>query len=77
MPGLFGPQDSCRIQSEDGEFGYFSAKAMIALMSTKQIFTFSGAPIVEVQRRFPFPARGDTRVMIGFMYPLCKHCGID
>jgi hypothetical protein len=62
-----------------GEFAYFSAKAMIALMSDKQISTFSGCPILEIQRRLPFsaPTNGDTRVMIGFMYPLCKHCGFD
>lgn len=37
-----------------GEFVYYSGKAMIALMSDRQISTFSGSPIVEVQRRFPF-----------------------
>lgn len=62
-----------------GEFPYFSAKAMIALLSNKQISTFSGRPILEIQRRLPFsaPTDGDTRVVIGFMYPLCKHCGFD
>lgn len=62
-----------------GEFAYFSGKAMIALMSDRQISTFAGSPIVEVQRRFPFTAllQGDTRIMIGLMYPLCKHCGIN
>jgi hypothetical protein len=62
-----------------GAFAYYSGKAMIALMSDRQITTFSGAPILEVQRRFPAtsPMHGDTRVMIGFMYPLCRHCGFD
>jgi hypothetical protein len=62
-----------------GEFAYFSAKAMIALMSATQISTFSVCPILEIQRRLPFsaPTHGDTRVMIGLMYPLCKHCGFD
>ena len=62
-----------------GAFAYYSGKAMIALMSGKQISAFSGSPILEVQRRFPVtsPSRGDTRVMIGFMYPLCRHCGFD
>ena len=61
-----------------GEF-HFSAKAMIALMSDKQISTFSGCPILEIQRRLPLsaPTHGDTRVMISFMYPLCKHCGFN
>jgi hypothetical protein len=56
-----------------GAFGYFSIKGMIALMSQKQILSF------RVQHRFPFPppAHGDTRVMFGLMYPLCKQCGLD
>ena len=63
----------------DGAFAYFSGKAMIALMSDRQISAFGGSPILEVQRRFPVtsPWHGDTRVMIGFMHPLCRHCGID
>ena len=62
-----------------GSFAYYSGKAMIALMSDRQISTFGGAAILEIQRRFPVtsPLHGDTRVMIGIMYPLCKHCGID
>jgi hypothetical protein len=44
-------------------------KAMIALMSDRQISAFGGGAILEVQRRFPVlsPLHGDTRVMIGFM----------
>jgi hypothetical protein len=67
------------VRAGGGAFAYYSGKAMIALMSDRQISAFSGSPILEVQRRFPMtsPLRGDTRVMIGIMYPLCKHCGID
>jgi hypothetical protein len=62
-----------------GAFAYYSGKAMIALMSDRQISAFGGAPILEIQRRFPVASLldGDTRVMIGFMYPLCRHCGFD
>ena len=62
-----------------GALAYYSGKAMIAVMSDKQISAFSGSVILEVQRRFPVmsPLHGDTRVMIGIMYPLCKHCGFD
>jgi hypothetical protein len=67
------------IRGGGGTFAYASAKVMIALMSDRQISTFSGCPILEIQRRLLFsaPTVGDTRVMIGFMYPLCKHCGFD
>ena len=67
------------VRAGGGEFAYYSGKVMIALMSDRQISAFSGAPILEVQRRFPLtsPLHGDTRLMIGFMYPLCKHCGFD
>jgi hypothetical protein len=52
---------------------------MIAFMSDRQLATGSNGPIVEIQHRFPFDAlsRGDTRVLIGWMAPLCKHCGWD
>jgi hypothetical protein len=62
-----------------GSSAYFSAKAMIALMSDDQISKFAGGPIVEIQHRFPFGslARGDTRILVGVMAPLCKHCGFD
>jgi len=67
------------LRAGGGEFAYFSGKVMIALMSERRITTFSGCPTIEVQRRFPFPAplEGDTRIVIGLMYPLCKHCGIN
>lgn len=67
------------VRAGGGEFAYYSGKAMIALMSERQISAFSGAPVLEVQRRFPFtsPLHGDTRLMIGIMHPLCKHCGFD
>jgi hypothetical protein len=63
----------------DGSFAYYSAKAMVAFMSDAQIARFAGAPIIEVQHRFPFTAlsRGDTRIVVGVMAPLCKHCGFD
>ena len=86
-PGSHASRKFLRVYAEPGagfragggEFAYFSAKAMVALMSDRQISTFSGSPIIEVQRRLPFtaPTRGDTRVMVGVMYPLCRHCGID
>jgi hypothetical protein len=62
-----------------GTFAYYSGKAMIALMSDRKIATFSGSAILEIQRRFPVtsPLHGDTRVTIGIMYPLCRHCGLD
>jgi hypothetical protein len=85
-----GPNESkrfLRVFAEPGagirgggdEFAYASAKVMIALMSDKDLLTFSGSPILEIQRRLPFsaPTAGDTRVMIGFLYALCKHCGLD
>ena len=61
------------------ELGYYSLKGMIALMSEKQIMTFRVCPIVELQRRFSFAGKdhGDTRLTIGLMCPLCKHCGFD
>jgi hypothetical protein len=36
-------------------------------------------PYIEVQRRFPFdsPMQGDTRVAIGVMIAMCRHCGAD
>jgi hypothetical protein len=62
-----------------GASAYYSGKAMIALMSDRQISTFGGSAVLEIQRRFPVtsPLHGDTRVMIGLMYPLCKHCGFE
>ncbi len=62
-----------------GSFAYFSAKAMIAFMSDNQILKFADGPIIEVQHRFPFNSlsRGDTRILVGMMAPLCKHCGFD
>ena len=59
-----------------GSFAYFSAKGMIALMSDDQIANFANGPIKEVQHRFPLgaSARGDTRILIGIMAPLCRHC---
>ena len=67
------------IRRGGGAFAYISAKVMIALMSSKQLSTFSAVPVLELQRRLPIsaPTAGDTRVLIGFMYPLCKHCGLD
>jgi hypothetical protein len=67
------------VRAGGGSFAYFSAKAMIAFMSDEQISRFAGGPIVEIQRRFPFGelTRGDTRILIGVMAPLCKHCGFD
>jgi hypothetical protein len=86
-PGTNASQTYIRIYAEPGgglragggEFAYYSLKGMFALMSGKQISTFSVSPIVELQRRFPFTSlrRGDTRLMIGLMYPLCRHCGFD
>jgi hypothetical protein len=85
-PGMNETKRFVRVYAEPGAgfrvggggFFYFSAKAMIALMSDKQISTFSGCPILEIQRRLPPAAtHGDTRVMIGLMYPLCRHCGFD
>jgi hypothetical protein len=55
-----------------GQFGgYFSAKAMIALLSDKRLSgdTWEGSPFIEVERRFPFKAlgQGDTRISFGYM----------
>ena len=84
-PGANEAKKFIRVYAEPGAgvrtggvaFAYYSGKAMIALMSDRQISAFSGSAILEVQRRFPVtsPLRGDTRVMIGIMYPLCRHCG--
>ena len=65
------------VRAGGAQFAYVSAKAMVALMSDRQISSLGACPIVEVQRRLPVNAlsKGDTRVMIGVMYPLCKHCG--
>jgi hypothetical protein len=62
-----------------GSFAYFSAKAMIAFMSDDQIARLADGPIIEIQHRFPFNSlsRGDTRILVGMMAPLCKHCGFD
>jgi hypothetical protein len=86
-PGMNEAKKFIRVYAEPGAgvrlgggvFAYYSGKAMIALMPGSQISAFSGSAILEVQRRFPVtsPLHGDTRVMIGIMYPLCKHCGFD
>jgi len=67
------------VRAGGGSFAYYSAKAMIAFMSDDQILKFASGPIVEIQHRFPFGSlsRGDTRILIGVMAPLCKHCGFD
>ena len=67
------------VRAGGGSFAYYSAKAMIAFMSDDQILKFANGPIVEIQHRFPFNSlsRGDTRILIGVMAPLCRHCGFD
>jgi len=67
------------VRAGGGSFAYYSAKAMIAFMSDDQILKFASGPIVEIQHRFPFSSlsRGDTRILVGIMAPLCKHCGFD
>jgi hypothetical protein len=52
---------------------------MIAFMSDQQILKFSNGPIIEIQHRFPFNSlsHGDTRILVGVMAPLCRHCGFD
>jgi hypothetical protein len=64
------------VRAGGGSFAYYSAKAMIAFMSDDQILKFANGPIVEIQHRFPFNSlsRGDTRILVGVMAPLCKHC---
>lgn len=65
------------IRASGGAFAYYSAKAMIAFMSDRQIAEGRNGPMIEIQHRFPFSSlsRGDTRILIGWMAPLCKHCG--
>ena len=61
-----------------GSFGgYTSAKAMLALLSDDR--WGKPMPYIEFQRRFPFdsPMQGDTRVAIGVMVAICRHCGAD
>lgn len=57
--------------------GYTSAKVMLALFSDER--WGKPMPYIEVQRRFPFdsPMQGDTRVAIGVMIAMCRHCGAD
>lgn len=67
------------VHTGGGAVAFYSGKAMIALMSDRQLSAFGWSAILEIQRRFPVmsPLRGDTRMMIGIMYPLVKHGGID
>jgi hypothetical protein len=61
-----------------GSFGgYTSAKVMLALLSDER--WGKPMPYIEFQRRFPFdsPMQGDTRVAIGVMIAICRHCGAD
>ena len=57
--------------------GSASAKVMLALLSDER--WEKPMPYIEVQRRFPFdsPMQGDTRVAIGVMIAICRHCGAD
>lgn len=57
--------------------GYASAKVMLALLSDER--WGKPMPYIEFQHRFPFdsPMQGDTRVAIGVMVAICRHCGAD
>jgi len=57
--------------------GYTSAKVMVALFSDER--WGKPMPYIECQHRFPFdsPMQGDTRVAIGLMIAVCRHCGAD
>jgi len=57
--------------------GYASAKMMLALFSDER--WGKPMPYIECQRRFRFdsPMQGDTRVAIGVMIAICRHCGAD
>jgi hypothetical protein len=61
--------------------GYSSAKVMMVLFSDQRLTSTETkwSPYIEVQRRFPFnsPLQGDTRVAVGIIFAICKHCGLD
>jgi hypothetical protein len=59
--------------------GYASAKVMVAVLSDARLGLNRPSPFVEVQRRFSIPAmsEGDTRIVVGLMFALCNHCGVD
>jgi hypothetical protein len=65
-----------------GDFGsYASAKGMIALFSDNRLTLNNPPPsvFVEIQRRVPLtsPLHGDTRLVIGLMFAVCNHCGLN
>lgn len=57
--------------------GYFSAKAMVAFLSTDRLSgdAWKGSPFLEVERRFPFKGlgQGDTRVSLGYVFIISDH----
>lgn len=88
QPGSNDSKNYLRIYAEPGagfragggEFGgYASAKVLIALLSNRRIFSGKASPILEIQRRLPLSSllHGDTRLTIGLMAVVCKHCGFD
>jgi hypothetical protein len=65
-----------------GNFGvYASAKLMVAILSDERLISDKDipSPFVEIQHRFPIASdpHGDTRLVVGLMLAVCKHCGLQ
>ena len=65
-----------------GQFGvYGSAKLMLAVFSDKRLTSDNAAPspFLEIQRRFPITSalHGDSRLVVGLMFAVCNHCGLQ